>query len=42
MTLKLKTFELCYYAYVMKALNPDSMEIGRKQMFDLLIASNYL
>ena len=24
----------------MKGLNPDSMKIGRKHMFDLLIASN--
>ena len=36
-----KTLELCYYAYLMKALNPDSMKIGRKHMFDLSIASNY-
>ena len=37
-----KTFELCFYAYLMKALNPDGMKIGRKHMFDLLIAFNYL
>ena len=42
MILKLKTFELSYYAYLIKALNPDSMKKGRKHMLELLIASNYL
>ena len=39
MTLILKTFELFFYAYLMKALNPNNMKIGRKHIFYLLIAS---